>query len=444
MAADRNANLGLAIGLSVGSGLCTSIGGLAVYVDVISKQQQSRILSSALALSAGVMLYVSFLEIFTKANDSLELVYEPGIALGITTVCFFSGMAITALLEVLVHRILHHTGAPHSHELVDPPAAVSGPSSAAGGRVHVSVQVDETSRPRTGPFAAAAVRTSHPMIHLTEGASGGPLDAALDHDHSHGHGHVHEGSEIEIKKAELHSTALMTALAIAIHNFPEGLATFVATLAQPSLGIALAVAIAVHNVPEGMAVAFPVYYTSGSKLKGFLWATLSGLTEPIGGCIGAQRTASRTRAPAAERSHSRDLAAGARHFGCLCILARAAKLAKLPCIETRRPGAAAAARSAHKDHSSPRCPPLFQPASTRLCRGRAPVPARLAGASRPLGRRWVWRCLCHGRRHDGARTPRRAAWARLPRGCAAVSCVGHARQLRRCGCDGRANRRASL
>ncbi len=73
-----------------------------------------------------------------------------------------------------------------------------------------------------------------------------------------------------------------TGLAIGIHNFPEGLATFVATLSHPRLGAALAVAIAIHNVPEGVCVALPVYYATGSKWKGFLWAFLSGISEPIG------------------------------------------------------------------------------------------------------------------------------------------------------------------
>lgn len=72
------------------------------------------------------------------------------------------------------------------------------------------------------------------------------------------------------------------ALAIGLHNFPEGMATFVAALSDPSLGISLAVAIALHNVPEGLCVAMPVYYATGSRWKGFFWAFLSGVSEPIG------------------------------------------------------------------------------------------------------------------------------------------------------------------
>merc|ERR1719277_244959 len=79
---------------------------------------------------------------------------------------------------------------------------------------------------------------------------------------------------------------LNTAAAIAIHNFPEGLATFVATLAEPAVGVTLAIAIGIHNIPEGLCVALPIYYATGSRIKGFLWALLSGISEPIGALIG--------------------------------------------------------------------------------------------------------------------------------------------------------------
>jgi len=84
----------------------------------------------------------------------------------------------------------------------------------------------------------------------------------------------------------LHKMGLLTALAIFIHNFPEGLATFVGTLSDTGVGIGIAVAIAVHNIPEGICVALPIYYSSGSKLKAFMWATASGMSEPLGALVG--------------------------------------------------------------------------------------------------------------------------------------------------------------
>ena len=78
----------------------------------------------------------------------------------------------------------------------------------------------------------------------------------------------------------------MSGVAIALHNFPEGLATFVGTLADPTAGIAIAVAIALHNIPEGVVVAMPVYYATKSRIRGFFWAFLSGVSEPIGAIFG--------------------------------------------------------------------------------------------------------------------------------------------------------------
>ena len=78
----------------------------------------------------------------------------------------------------------------------------------------------------------------------------------------------------------------MTALAIGIHNFPEGLATFTSALRDPHLGVAIAVAIAIHNIPEGIATSAPIYFATGKRKKAFLVSFLSGMTEPIGAVIG--------------------------------------------------------------------------------------------------------------------------------------------------------------
>ncbi len=92
--------------------------------------------------------------------------------------------------------------------------------------------------------------------------------------------------ESEEHKTNLMRMGLFTALAIAIHNFPEGLATFTAALNDPKLGIPIAVAIAIHNIPEGIAVAVPIFYATGSKKQAFKLSFLSGLSEPVGALIG--------------------------------------------------------------------------------------------------------------------------------------------------------------
>ena len=78
---------------------------------------------------------------------------------------------------------------------------------------------------------------------------------------------------------------LFTALAIAIHNFPEGLATFLAALEDPKIGVAIAVAIALHNIPEGISVSVPIFYATGNRRKAFCYSLLSGVAEPVGAGI---------------------------------------------------------------------------------------------------------------------------------------------------------------
>lgn len=81
-------------------------------------------------------------------------------------------------------------------------------------------------------------------------------------------------------------TGLFTALAIGIHNFPEGLVTFLAALEDVQLGVTLAIAVALHNIPEGISVSVPIYYATGSRKRAFAYSMLSGLAEPVGAIVG--------------------------------------------------------------------------------------------------------------------------------------------------------------
>jgi zinc transporter, ZIP family len=94
------------------------------------------------------------------------------------------------------------------------------------------------------------------------------------------------GKKTTKNKKHLLRTGMFTALAITIHNFPEGLATFAAGMTNPTIAIPIAVAIAIHNIPEGIAVSFPLYHATGSKKKAFFLSFLSGLAEPLGALVG--------------------------------------------------------------------------------------------------------------------------------------------------------------
>ncbi len=195
----------LAFGLTLFAGLSTGIGSaLAFY----TKQTNHKFLSGALGFSAGVMIYVSTIEIFVKARDSLTSVYGETKGYWVTTIAFFAGIAFIGLIDKLVPE------EENPHE-------------------------------------------------------------------------IHDVEEMNEKKNKaLLRMGLFSALAIAIHNFPEGLATFMGALHDPALGISIAVAIAIHNIPEGIAVSVPIYYATGDRKKAFRLSFLSGLAEPIGGIIG--------------------------------------------------------------------------------------------------------------------------------------------------------------
>jgi ZIP family zinc transporter len=90
----------------------------------------------------------------------------------------------------------------------------------------------------------------------------------------------------EQKKRKLYRMGILSAFAIAIHNFPEGLATFIVALQDIKLGLPIAVAIAIHNIPEGIAISVPIFYATGNRKKAFKYSFLSGLAEPVGAAFG--------------------------------------------------------------------------------------------------------------------------------------------------------------
>jgi len=238
----------IAFGLTLFAGLSTGIGSMIAWT---CKRTNTRFLSVALGFSAGVMIYVSFVEIFGEARHLLTGALGDTSGNWVTVGGFFAGILIIALIDKLV------PAADNPHEL------------------HSIEEMED------GPGSAKACKGIH-----SDSASGAAHAAdAHDRKHHHGHKHRHTNRHQHYKK-RLMRLGLFTAVAIAIHNFPEGIATFVASLKDPSLGITIAVAIAIHNIPEGIAVSVPVYFATGSRKKAFKWSLLSGLSEPLGALVG--------------------------------------------------------------------------------------------------------------------------------------------------------------
>lgn len=202
-------NVLFAFGLTLIAGLSTGIGSALAF---FAKKTNTRFLSVALGFSAGVMIYVSMIEIFSKAQESLVGALGEKAGSWVTVAAFFGGMLLIGLIDKLVPSAEN----PHECRMIE--------------------DLDPEARARC------------------------------------------EGQLMRI--------GTLTALAIAIHNFPEGLATFTSAIKDSTLGVAIAVAIAIHNIPEGIAVSVPVYYATGDRKKAFGLSFLSGLSEPLGAIIG--------------------------------------------------------------------------------------------------------------------------------------------------------------
>ena len=222
-----------AFGLTVLAGMATGIGSIIAFTV---KRTNYRFLSVATGFSAGVMLYVSFVEIFFKGAEALSERYGDYTGHWINAASFFGGMLLIGLIDNLI------PSATNPHE------------------IHSETEI----RPLHDPSAP---------IPDFKSAAAMPGKREGFHDHSTEH-------------HKLMRMGLFTALAIGIHNFPEGLATFLAALEDPRLGLAIAVAIALHNIPEGISVSVPIFYATGSRRKAFLYSALSGLAEPVGAGIG--------------------------------------------------------------------------------------------------------------------------------------------------------------
>lgn len=200
----ENSNFILALTLTIIAGLSTGLGGAII---IFTKKLSNRFLAASLGFSAGVMIFISLVEIFSEAQGSMVALYGEKMGYLYTLLAFFGGMGVIALIDNLV------------------------PSG----------------------------ENPHEMNTISLESTG---------------------------NKNLMRLGVFSAIAIAIHNFPEGMATFVSTMENPQAGISIAIAVAIHNIPEGIAVAIPIYYATNSRGKAIGNSFLSGVAEPVGGLLG--------------------------------------------------------------------------------------------------------------------------------------------------------------
>jgi len=299
----RDENVGLAFGLVAAAGMSTSLGAGLVFCDSVVTHANRFVLASSLGFSGGVMLYVSFVEIFIKAVDefsSCDCLWEhddpTSPAKIMTTLMFFVGILSFVLLDLFIHALQHRAirlrQCKSDKDLSD--SRTTTGLNENGNASNASIAIDQGSEEEAGDLMIDDVQ-SNAEIHCEEskrlevsgGFGGHGLDPCVLEKHARENFNL-EGSHISETEVQqkLSNMGLLTAVAIALHNFPEGLATFVATLADPTVGVGLAVAIAVHNIPEGLCVSIPIFYASGNRLRAFFLATLSGLAELVGAFLG--------------------------------------------------------------------------------------------------------------------------------------------------------------
>lgn len=190
-----------ALSITLFAGLATGLGSI---LALFTKSTNTKFLAASLGFSAGVMIYVSMIEIFSKSKMYLISALGESSGYILATVSFFAGVLFIGLIDYFVPSAEHDIGNLSTND----------------------------------------------------------------------------------KSSTLKRMGIMTALAIAIHNFPEGLATFTAALKDPHLGVAIALAIAIHNIPEGIATSVPIYYSTQNRKKAFFISFFSGLTEPLGAVLG--------------------------------------------------------------------------------------------------------------------------------------------------------------
>lgn len=190
-------NIVIAFVLSMIAGLSTALGG---SIGLFAKKSNTKFLSVMLGFSAGVMIFISFIEILDESMKLLILSFDKKSGSLLAFICFFSGM----LLVHVINRLIPN---------------------------------DIYSKNKEG-------------------------------------------------KRNLMRTGILTAVVVAIHNFPEGIASFITSLRSLSLAIPTVLAIALHNIPEGIAVSVPIYHATGSRERAFLYSLLSGIAEPLGALVG--------------------------------------------------------------------------------------------------------------------------------------------------------------
>ncbi|MGI6573779.1 MAG: zinc transporter ZupT [Fermentimonas sp.] len=230
------------------AGLSTGVGGAIAF---FTKRTNKMLLSVSLGFSAGIMIYVSFVELLSDSFATLSGIYGDRMGGFYGILSFFAGIFVIAIID----RLVPERANPHEMHSVEEIKCLS-----------------EKKDGEMGMQRKVTVGMSEGMI---KGITGRKIKGKRER--------MEGKREIDYKMLRI---GLFTALVIAIHNFPEGMVTFLSGLKDIKIAIPIAIAVAIHNIPEGIAVSVPICYATGNRKKAFWLSLLSGLSEPLGAIVG--------------------------------------------------------------------------------------------------------------------------------------------------------------
>lgn len=294
----------LGVLLSVGAGLCTALGGVCVFFISSTRRLP---LAVCMAASAGVMTYVSFVDIFAACRESmvegLALLWNKDVhekntrafAYLFSTFCFFGGWLLVTLMDIVLDLFVRklrlearaNIEDQESAEKLDCPRnATDDRSTAVGSCAHRCVPCEavesdlvssesssECKHPESAPKTRRCCLTSWFFNDKPARSESKAWEVA----------HAEECFRRDTRR--FLQLGIFTSVALGIHNFPEGVATFTGALASNKLGVTLAIAIGIHNIPEGFAVSVPLYFGTGKKWRSFFLSVLTGFAEPLGALL---------------------------------------------------------------------------------------------------------------------------------------------------------------
>ncbi|TDH71154.1 hypothetical protein CCR75_006589 [Bremia lactucae] len=249
----RSLDLYTTFGINALAALTTILGGCIVFSNKLLQLASPKCMAVLLSVSGGITLFQTLLMLLAHSFKQFYTAFSciendckfgfkddnQGTAWLATTGCFIGGIGISYVVDIIIRKLT------------------------------------------PGENMNGTARTQPEPLSFEEGTY--ELKPPVELAQSHGHDVFIKMDEAA--KEKLKRMGILSAIAVGIHNIPEGMATFVASSEHGWNGLSLAIGVALHNIAEGVAVATPIYFATGSTCRGLLWCFLSAFAQQLGGLI---------------------------------------------------------------------------------------------------------------------------------------------------------------